>query len=158
VWGTNREILQQYPDSGWWQQAPPDELTTLLSVPLLQEGEAIGVINLRRAGGVPFSPEQVTLVESFADQAVIAIENTRLVEREQQSNRELGEALEQQTAIAEVLGIISRAPADLAAVLPVLTQRAVTLIGAETGYISRTVSERDGVVRAVLTTYTRDAA
>src|SRR5262249_25938963 len=88
VWGTFAELLQQYPESRGFQQAPSDERTTVLSVPLLREGEAIGRIQLRRPGGVPFSPEQVALVESFAHQAVIAIENTRLFEELQDRNQE----------------------------------------------------------------------
>src|SRR5262249_12672607 len=71
VWGTSAEMRQQYPESPWVQRAAPDERRTALSVPLLREGEAIGQMQLRRPGGVPFSAEQVALVESFADQAVI---------------------------------------------------------------------------------------
>src|SRR5262249_16081352 len=162
---TKAEMLQQYPDSYWAQQAAPDERLTSLSVLLLHEGQAIGQIQLRRPGGVPFSPEQVALVESFADQAEIAIENARLFEEKEQSyrvldasNRELGEALEQQTAIAEVLGIISRAPLELARVLPALLMRAVTLVEADEGAISRTIVEDGGGWRGLRTRYLRGAA
>src|SRR5262249_39880733 len=88
-------------------------LRTVLSVPLLREEEAIGALAVRRAEVQPFTEKQIELAETFADQAVIAIENVRLFEAEQQRRRELSEALEQQTAASEVLGVISRSPTDV---------------------------------------------
>ena len=86
-------------------------IARMLSVPLLREDESIGAIVLRRTEVHPFSDKQIALLQTFADQAVIAIGNVRLFEEVQATNRELSESLEQQTATSEVLSIISRRPA-----------------------------------------------
>jgi two-component system, NtrC family, sensor kinase len=104
---------------------------TMLCVPLLRAGEAIGVIFTRRTEVRPFTNRQIELVETFADQAVIAIENTRLFEAEQASKRELQESLEYQTATGEVLSVISRSPNELQPVLDAITQTAARLCQAD---------------------------
>src|SRR5262245_11551651 len=110
---------------------------TLLSIPLLREGTAIGVIVIWRDIVEPFTERQVALVETFADQAVIAIENVRLFKELQERNRDLTEALEQQMATSEVLKVISRSTFDLYPVLETLIENATRLCGANQGYIYR---------------------
>jgi GAF domain-containing protein len=103
---------------------------TILAVPLLLKGHPIGAITLARTRIAPFDDKQVALIESFADQAVIAIENTRLFEAEQASKRELTEALEQQTATADVSKVISRSALDVQKVLDALVESAARLTDA----------------------------
>jgi two-component system, NtrC family, sensor kinase len=108
---------------------------TILGVPLLREGVPIGLLVLHRAAVRPFTDKQIKLVETFADQAVIAIENTRLFEAEQQRTRELSESLEQQTATSEVLQVISSSPGDLQPVFATVLENAVRICDAKFGNI-----------------------
>ncbi|HYR93866.1 MAG TPA: GAF domain-containing protein, partial [Methylomirabilota bacterium] len=103
--------------------APPNNLTRL-AVPVLRNGVAIGVIRLHREQPGGFSDRQVALIEAFADQAAIAIENVRLF-------NETKASLERQTAIAEILGAISASPTDIAPVLDVIAHSAARYCGAE---------------------------
>ena len=104
---------------------------TALAVPLMREEGAIGTILIWRDFVQPFTERQVDLVKSFADQAVIAIENVRLFKEVQQRNTELREALEHQTATSEVLGIISRSPTDVQPVLDAIVASAARICGVD---------------------------
>ena len=112
-----------------------------LGVPLVREGTPIGVINLWRSQVQPFTEKQIELVSTFADQAVIAIENVRLFEAEQQRTRELTESLEQQTATSEVLKVISGSPGELGPVFQAMLENAVRICSAKFGVLA--LSEGD---------------
>ena len=114
---------------------------TTLVVPLIRAGEALGAIAIRRPEVRPFTDRQIELLKIFADQAVIAIENTRLFEAEQASKRELQESLEYQTATSEVLGVISRSTFELQPVLEAVIESATRLCGATRGHIFRADGE-----------------
>ena len=110
---------------------------TNLAVPLRREGETIGVFTLTRQVVRAFTQRQIELVETFADQAVIAIENIRLFNEVQARTEDLRRSLQQQTATAEVLKAISRSAFDLESVLTTLTVSAKSLCGAASGVIFR---------------------
>jgi two-component system, NtrC family, sensor kinase len=115
---------------------------TCLGVPLLRAREVIGVFFLSRSEIEPFTEKQIELVTTFADQAVIAIENVRLFDEVQARTEDLRESLQQQTATADVLKVISRSTFDLRAVLQTLVESAARLCDAERATITR---QKDGV-------------
>ena len=117
------------------------DFRTVLAVPMLREGTPMGVISLPKTRVEPFTDKQIALVETFADQAAIAIENVRLFEAEQQRTRELSELLQQQTATADVLKVISRSVFELQPVLDTLVATAARLCNAEMAFIFRRQDE-----------------
>jgi signal transduction histidine kinase len=114
---------------------------TMLGVPLLREGNLVGVIGLARLTVRPFTEKQIELVKTFADQAVIAIENARLFEEVQKRTEQLSESLQQQTATADVLKVISRSAFDLRTVLQTLVESAARFCNADKASVIR---ERNG--------------
>jgi GAF domain-containing protein len=133
------EALDEFPDA----RGPSTLLAsrTILAVPMRRRGETIGVCVMQRVEVRPFTDQQVKLIETFADQAVIAIENTRLFEELERRNRELGEALEQQTATADVLRVIASSPTDLGAVLGAVAASATLLCDAAGAVIHQMESD-----------------
>jgi two-component system, NtrC family, sensor kinase len=125
------------PEYTFREAAKLGNFRTILGVPLLREGIPIGIFLLHRVAVRPFTEKHIKLVETFADQAVIAIESVRLFEAEQQRTRELAESLEQQTATSEVLQVISSSPGDLQSVFAAMLENAVRICSAKFGVIYR---------------------
>ncbi|HET9882957.1 MAG TPA: GAF domain-containing protein, partial [Candidatus Binatia bacterium] len=131
------ELETEYPESRLRQALRG--VRTILVTPLLRDDVVVGCITIRRTEVRPFSDKQVALLKTFADQAVIAIENVRLFQ-------ELKESLEQQTATSEILGVIASSPTDLQPVLEAVAASAARLCEANDAIIHR---REDGLARAV---------
>ena len=114
-----------------------DPIRTELGVPMFRGNDLVGVIILYKLVVQPFTDKQIELVTTFADQAVIAIENTRLFDAEQQRTRELTESLDQQTATSEVLKVISSSPGELEPVFEAMLAKATRICDAKFGTIFR---------------------
>jgi GAF domain-containing protein len=114
-----------------------ENVRTVISVPLLRENKLVGVITTWRRETRAFTDKQIALLKTFADQAVIAIENVRLFQEIQDKNRELTESLEQQTATSQVLGVISSSPRDLQPVFEAMLANATRLGSSDYGAIFR---------------------
>src|SRR6478672_4778858 len=121
------------PEYRWFESQRIGGFRTMLGVPLLRNGSPIGVLALTRSQVQPFSDGEIALVRTFADQALIAIENVRLFDEVHARTRDLSEALEQQTATSEVLRIISSSPGDLQPVFEAILSNATRLCGANFG-------------------------
>src|SRR5205814_7886155 len=115
---------------------------SMLFAPLMNEGASIGIIGVTRVVPGNFADHHVQLLQTFSDQAVIAIENVRLFEEVQAKTRDLTESLQQQTATADVLKVISRSVFDLQAVLDALVESAAHLCDTDRAVLTRKQGDR----------------
>jgi GAF domain-containing protein len=138
VHGPPEEQLAEFPENFGARRGIGAQAIT----PLLRQGQAIGTLNVVRRAVHPFTDRQVALLEAFADQAVIAIENARLFEELEQRTVELSRALSQQTALGEVLRVIAASPTDLHTVLTTITETVMRLCQADGAGLQQRVGEK----------------
>jgi two-component system NtrC family sensor kinase len=124
------------PEYGITQQSLASGFRSVLAVPMLRDGSPLGSIVVGRPRPGPFSVKQIELLQTFADQAVIAIENVRLFKELQTSNRELTTALDKQTATSEILRVISQSQTDVQPVFAAIVASAIRLMGAQAGVLT----------------------
>ena len=125
------------PDYTFTEAQRLGDFRSIVSVPMMREGVPIGVLALTRSEVRPFNDKQIALLRSFADQAVIAIENVRLFSELEARNRDITEALEQQTATSGILRAISRSPTDVQPVFDNIAAAALNLCGAASALVTR---------------------
>ncbi len=140
------EDTSQDPEYAWSDAQKAGNFRTILGVPLLRDGEPLGSIALLRERVEPFSEKEIELVTTFANQAVIAIENARLFAEIQARTRELTEALEYQTATSEVLRVISKSPGDVEPIFQAMLENAMRICQAKYGVLFEFA---DGAFRAL---------
>jgi two-component system, NtrC family, sensor kinase len=129
-----------------------------VAVPMMRDGAPIGVINVNRAVPGPFTDNQIALLQTFADQAVIAIENVRLFKELEARNRDLTVALDQQTATAEILRVISSSPTEIQPVFDSIVRSAARLLGAHSANVLRVVGEELQIAALTSISEAADAA
>jgi two-component system, NtrC family, sensor kinase len=131
---------------------------SLLVIPMLRGGEVLGTVGVTRAQVGPFRDQEIGLLQTFADQAVIAIENVRLFKELQTSNRDLTTALDTQTATSDILRVISRSQTDVQPVFDAIVASAVRLLGAYSGTLTRIAGEQIELAAITSTSDVGDAA
>ena len=155
--GAVEHIPDVYADAEYALGAVGDFLRSTVAVPMLRDGVAIGTINVNRSEPGPFSDRQIELLKTFADQAVIAIENVRLFTELQASNRELTTALDKQTATSDILRVISRSQTDVQPVFDAIVHSAVRVLRAYSGSLSRLEGDQISLVALTSTGAEADA-
>ena len=148
------QALREYPET----TAPSFNVQSTLAVPLLHEGVALGVIRISRTEVRPFTDKQAALLQTFADQAIIAIENVRLFTELQTSNRDLTTALDTQTATSDILRVISRSQTDVQPVFQAIVDSAVHLLAAYSGTLTRIAGDQIELAAHTSTDDAGDAA
>jgi GAF domain-containing protein len=133
-------------------------LRAVVAVPMVHEGRPIGVVSVSRGAPGPFSDRQIALLQTFADQAVIAIENVRLFTELQASNRELTTALDTQTATSDILRVISRSQTDVQPVFDTILASAVRLLRGYSGLVTRIAGDQIELAALTSTDDAGDAA
>jgi two-component system, NtrC family, sensor kinase len=138
---TVQHIVDAHTDPSWSPQfrgeAKSRGFRSAVAVPMLRGADVVGVIAVTRAQAGGFAPAEIDLLQTFADQAVIAVENARLLIELQAKNADLTESLEQQTATAEILRVISRSPTDVQPVFDAIAESSVRLCSADYGSANR---------------------